>query len=90
MTARKKFLLEFSLALGIFLALMLIFRVSNIDLAVSDKAYEMTSFKISAFLTGLAWIGKYLAVLFCAFLVMALPWMWKKNHRLKKEAALFP
>lgn len=88
MTSTKKFIIEFIAAFIFFVGLIYLIRISGLDLTVSDKAFESTGFESTKMLGIAAWIGKYLSVIFCIFLILMLPWLLKKQNPLAREALL--
>ena len=88
MTSTKTFIIEFISALLVFTALLLIIRVTNLDLAVSDKAHAITGFETTDLLEAAAWIGKYLSVIVCSCILLYLPFLIKKKSPLTREAVL--
>ncbi len=88
MNNKKKFFIEFFTALTVFCGIMLLIRFLDLDLKASDKAFDITGFNSTALLEAAAWIGKYLSVIFCSIVILALPFLLKKKNPLAREAFL--
>ena len=86
MSRAGKSLVEFISAILVFIGIMYLVRFTNLDLKISDAAFNLTAFNSSKMLTVAAWIGKYMSVIFCSVVILALPWLWKTDHKFKKEA----
>ncbi len=82
----KSTIIEFCIALTAFISVLVLIRFSNLDLIISDAAYDYTAFQTTNYLDIAAWAGKYASVIFCTIMILLLPWLWKSNHPFKKEA----
>lgn len=86
MPKSAKIAIEFLLASLVFICIIISIRFTGLDLIVSDTAHNITTFNSTMPLKIAAWMGKYFSVIFCGIVIIILPWLWKTNHKFKKEA----
>lgn len=88
MVKTEKIIIEFITAFIIFTGLILLIRLTDLDLSVSDKVFSLNAFKTNKTLEVMARTGKYLSVVFGGALVIILPYLIKKNSHRVKEVML--
>ena len=82
---KKSVFVEFIAAATILTVLIFLIRISGLDLKISDRAHQLTAFKSGTLMEYLAWIGKYLSILFAALAMLLLIKKRNENHPFKKE-----